>query len=162
MVMVMVMVMVNKLNTTGFNARDDYNGGWRCLDNSHLNNLEINVKSIQGRLIYFIFVNLVPKVPKFWSWHILTNKPSFIANFQLGVDFDEKTADMRDVRTRGVFEAGKLILVEKVSVHHHLLQIMRKSFSLFIKNQWFMLASNVITASPFLLWLCHCHSTIIK
>ena len=64
MVMVMVIVMVNKLNTTGFNARDDYNGGWRCLDNRHLNNLEINVKSIQGRLIYFIFVNLVPKVQK--------------------------------------------------------------------------------------------------
>ena len=34
---------------------------------------------------------------------------------QLGVDFEEKTADMRDVRTRGVFEAGKLVLVEKVS-----------------------------------------------
>ena len=37
--------------------------------------------------------------------------------FQLGVDFDERTADMREVKTRGVFEAGKLVLVEKVSSH---------------------------------------------
>ena len=37
--------------------------------------------------------------------------------FQLGVDFDERTADMRDVKTRGVFEAGKLVLVEKVCLH---------------------------------------------
>ena len=40
--------------------------------------------------------------------------PSLCIIFQLGVDFDEKTADMRDVKTRGVFEAGKLVLVEKV------------------------------------------------
>ena len=32
-------------------------------------------------------------------------------------DFDEKTADMRDVKTRGVFEVGKLVLVEKVCLH---------------------------------------------
>jgi len=49
------------------------------------------------------------------AWTIVTSTTlkSMSKAFKLGVDFDEKTADMRDVRTRGVFEAGKLVLVEK-------------------------------------------------
>ena len=41
----------------------------------------------------------------------------FIANLiaQLGEEFDEKTADMRDVRTLAVFEGGKLVTLEKAS-----------------------------------------------
>ena len=34
---------------------------------------------------------------------------------QLGEEFDEKTADMRDVRTLAVFEGGKLVTLEKAS-----------------------------------------------
>ena len=33
---------------------------------------------------------------------------------QLGEEFDEKTADMRDVTTLAVFEGGKLVTLEKV------------------------------------------------
>jgi len=49
------------------------------------------------------------------SWTIVTSTTikSMTKAFKLGVDFDEKTADMREVKTRGVFEAGKLVLVEK-------------------------------------------------
>ena len=48
---------------------------------------------------------------------------------QLGEEFDEKTADMREVRTRGVFEAGKLVLVEKVSPSPSLSSSSSSSFS---------------------------------
>ena len=34
---------------------------------------------------------------------------------QLGEEFDEKTADMRDVTTLAVFEGGKLVTLEKAS-----------------------------------------------
>merc|ERR1711928_209157 len=39
--------------------------------------------------------------------------------FKLGVEFDEKTADMRDVRTLAVFEEGKLVTVEKAKNAKH-------------------------------------------
>ena len=81
--------------------------------------LEIYVKRLQGRLLNILHSN-PHKRGKHEPFPIFLNfTTKRYHNFdhlvsQLGVDFDEKTADMRDVRTRGVFEAGKLVLVEKV------------------------------------------------
>merc|ERR1712062_951936 len=50
------------------------------------------------------------------TWTILKNMGK---TFKLGEEFDEKTADMCDVRTLAVFEEGKLVTVEKAKNAKH-------------------------------------------
>ena len=81
--------------------------------------LEIYVKRLQGRLLNILHSNPHKRgqhepFPIFLNFTMKRYHNFDHLISQLGVDFDEKTADMRDVRTRGVFEAGKLVLVEKV------------------------------------------------
>jgi len=38
---------------------------------------------------------------------------------QLGEEFDEKTADMRDVKTLAIFEGGKIVTLEKARNPKH-------------------------------------------
>merc|ERR1711934_1293268 len=54
-----------------------------------------------------------------WTIFTSTTLKNMTKVFKLGEEFDEKTADMRDVTTLAVFEGGKLITLEKAKNSKH-------------------------------------------
>ena len=54
-----------------------------------------------------------------WTIFTSTTLKNMTKVFKLGEEFDEKTTDMRDVRTLAVFEEGKIVTLEKAKNLKH-------------------------------------------